>query len=247
MDEIEQTIAEIINVGTMEDFCEKDSFVSTPGYKSLREFASVLLYSSKEEELQNFFESNPFFLFHSLFNLGADVKAVMSKPTIGGKYYADFGLIGISQGGCQITLIELEPANVNLFTQQGTPAKRLQQAIGQVDDWQQWIRKYKVTFAEELLESAKGLPQFEAKKSFNKGWKFCNSAGLDASWRGFGGSEYARVHYFIVIGRWSKLLEKHKKRLLHYNHERDRRYTIYTYDQLARKALRRPYLDDYYI
>ena len=245
MDEIEQTIAEIINVGTIEDSFDKDTRPSTPGYKSLKEFAKVLLYSSKEEELQAFLESNPYFLFHNLFSLGADVKAVMSKPTIGGKYYADFGLIGISQGGCQITLIELEPANVDLFTQKGTPARRLQQAIGQIYDWQQWIRKYKVTFAEELLESARELPLFETDRPFDKGWKFSNVEELDSLWRGFGGSEYARVHYFIVIGRWSKLSEKHKKRLLHYNYERDRRFTIYTYEQLARKALRRPYYDDF--
>ena len=98
-----------------------------------------------------------------------------------------------------------------------------------------------------MSESAKELPLFKIGKSFNKGWKFDEVEILDELWRGFGGSEYARVHYFIVIGRWSKLSEKHKKRLLHYNYKSDRPFTIYTYDQLARKALRRPFYDDFWL
>ena len=56
-----------------------------------------------------------------------------------------------------------------------------------------------------------------AKKGEKGNFIYCSKNQLEALWNGFGGNEYCTFEYLIVLGRWSKLNEREKQRLMYLN------------------------------
>lgn len=60
-------------------------------------------------------------------------------------------------------------------------------------------------------------------------------------WQGFGGNENCQIDYLIIIGRWGKLTDREKKRLLYLNQTNNGlNLRIRTYDNFIRKAIEGP-------
>ena len=210
-----------------------------PGFSDIRDFASLLTTGPGEEQMQKFIEERPQFVL-GLFGQGDDCDlAFLTKPSIGTGYRADFAILNVNQGGCRITLIELERPSERLFTKKGTPAKTLQSALGQIQDWHEWITPNKQTFVSDTLNAAKALPLFP-ERSPNRGFRLRSSEGIESAWRAFGGYKDPFVNYGIVIGRWSELDDQHRSRLVSMNRQDSILRTIYTYEQVARRAYDRP-------
>jgi hypothetical protein len=144
-----------------------------------------------------------------------------------------------SQGGSSINLVELEPADARLYTKAGTPARRLQAALGQLDDWRQWIKSNKGTFVRDMIERAQQATAYDPSAITPASVRFSEPEKIDALWRSFGGYEDCYISYAVIIGRWAKLSENQRKRLIYYNQSYEQQ-TVFTYDQVARKALVRP-------
>lgn len=81
---------------------------------------------------------------------------VVPKFKFGTEYISDFLVADWRQRWC-ITLIELEPKDVKAFNQDGTPARRLSQAIKQLAEWNQWIKGHSGYFAERLAPHGEKL------------------------------------------------------------------------------------------
>jgi len=237
--DVEKVLAEIISIGTSEDPTEHKRGVLSPGYSSLASFAALLAKEPREEALQQYLQANPQYLM-ALYGSNDDGDlAFICKPPIGTRYFADFCVISYSQGGAGLELVELEPSSAELFTKAGTPARRLQGAIGQIDDWRQWIQVNTTTFIRDIIELAKALPLYESGKTSGS-VRFKTPEDLEHVFRGFGGFEYPHVGYSVIIGRWARLSEAHRRRLIYMNREYGGQQRVYTYDQLARQALVRP-------
>ncbi len=210
-----------------------------PGFDDIRDFAGLLSTEPGEEQMQKFVEEHPQFLL-GLFGQGDDCDvAFITKPPIGTGYRADFALLNINQGGCRITLVELERPSEPLFTKRGTPAKTLQSALGQVQDWHEWITSNKQTFVSDTVEAAKALPEFP-DRSPNGSFRLRSPEGIEDGWRAFAGYKDPFINYGIVIGRWSQLDAEHRSRLVSMNRQDQFVRTIYTYEQVARRAYDRP-------
>lgn len=236
----ERVLAQLLSLGTSEDPTEYKKEILSPGYYALSDFASLLAKDHTEEDLQRFLSAYPQFLMGSFGTRDDGDLALLYKPRVGIGFVADFGLLKYSQGGTGIVLVELELSNVPLFTQAGTPARHLQHALGQLEDWRQWIKLNKDTFVRDMVEAAKRAAPYSPEDHQPKSVRFKSSKNLQRLWDGFGGNDYVYVRYAIVIGRWANLSEEHRKRLIHYNQAHKNQQDVYTYDQIARKALVRP-------
>ena len=235
----EAVLAQLLSVGTSEDPTEHKAEILSPGYYALSSFASLLANDHSEEDLQKFLTVYPQFLMGSFGIRDDGDLALLCKPRIGIGFVADFGLLSFSQGGPRITLVEIEPSNVPLFTKAGTPARYLQHSLGQLEDWRQWIKLNKDTFVRDTLEAGRHADSYLPGQHQPHSVRFRSPENIQRLWNGFGGNDYVYLRYAIIIGRWAKLSEDHRKRLIHYNQEHQAQ-EIYTYDQMARKALIRP-------
>jgi hypothetical protein len=203
-------------------------------FDDLAALAELLSQTPSEEALQILLTARPQLLFGA-FGYGQNDLAFITKPQIGTSYRADFAVLSYDQGGCDVYLIELEPSHTALFTRDDTPARRLQGALGQVRDWDQWIKVNHQTFTRDLIRGAQSLPIYP-ERSANGSFLLVEPDRLEQTWRSFGGYELGGIKYSIIIGRWSQLSQAHRERLVYLNRHDGALQQIRTYEQLARLA-----------
>jgi hypothetical protein len=208
--------------------------VPTPGAKELFEFCEILATEPPEEILQSFLEHNPGFLTGITGTIDNTDLAVLYKPRIGSRYIADFCVLQSFQGGSVANLIEIETSHEPIYTKNGKPARRLSDALKQVEDWRLWIDQNQVHFAKELINSAKALSPFGDHVPNGRGFRTKDAAELEWNWKSFGGFDQPYFSYTILAGRWSKLENENKARIIARNRQGERDVSIYTYEQLAR-------------
>jgi hypothetical protein len=213
----------------------------SPTSNELVSFAALLASDDpSEERLQAFLTSHPSFLTAPFGFADSSTLAFITKPRIGTQFVADFLVMQANQGGFVIHLIELEPSSSPLFTEKLTPARRYQAAIGQIQEWQQWIAPNVTTFVRDAVALAKSLKQWPARDD-NGSFRVTTADGIDSAYRAFAGDELPAIDYVIVCGRWAKLTGPQRKRLVMLN--RENKYRTFTYDQIARSAYVRPLTD----
>jgi len=99
-----------------------------------------------EEHIQRFLADHPEILARGFIHMTG---FVVPKFKFGTEYISDFLIADWGQIW-EITLVEFEPKNAKAFNKDGTPAKRLSQAMKQLAEWNQWIEKHNGYFAERL-------------------------------------------------------------------------------------------------
>lgn len=234
--EVEKILAEIFDPSVLADDLPKDIHFKPPTFMEIQEIAQLVYEDKSEETYQRFLSKHPHFLFRGTPWSGDYNCGLLIKPPISNFFNADFAIFTVGQGGCGITLVEIEKPSDKLFTKKLTPARKLQTAIGQIDDWNEWLISNKQTFVNTGLELLRRAPLFP-KKSINGSFKTMQYKEIENSWRSFGGFDNCHIANLIIIGRWSKLSEGERKRLLFLNSKtRPIYFQIRTYDQLIRKG-----------
>jgi hypothetical protein len=237
---IDKIIAEIFSPFLLIDDYPKLHKFKPPTFKQIEEFAKLIAQDKSEETFHQFLSRHPHFLFRLAPSTDDTTLAFISKPPISNFNTADFGLLTVSQGGCRLFLIELERPSDRLFTSKLTPAKKLQTAMGQVHDWDQWVRNNRQTFMNTMMRILKDA-ETSKKKHKSGTHTLCDIERLEGIWNGFGGIEHCTFEYLIVIGRWSKLTIKERERLMYLNSNTEQtNLRIRTYDNLARKVIDGP-------
>jgi hypothetical protein len=210
-----------------------------PGPNELYELCRILASQPKEEILQQYFENNTGYLTGMFGTNDNTDLAVLFKPKIGNQFVADFCVLQASQGGARAYFLEFELSHERLYTKKLMPAARYQNALGQCRDWQEWISQNAAHYSRELIRMAAELPTLASKTSKSRGVRFTTPEKLRNTWDLFGGSTDPNFAYGIIIGRWSKLNEKEKRRLVLDNRHTYRNLKTFTYEQLARQANQR--------
>jgi Domain of unknown function (DUF4263) len=151
-------------------------------YDDLVALAELLANNAGEEDLQRLLTARPQLIIGGLGSGGyGNELAFLTKPQIGTQYRADFALLSYGQGGGDIDLIEIERASDALFTRAGTPARRLQSAMGQVRAWDAWIRQNQPGFVQDILDRCKGLPVYP-RRSKNGSFLLMEFPRLESRW-----------------------------------------------------------------
>jgi Domain of unknown function (DUF4263) len=214
-----------------------------PSYSDVEDLAQLLSNEQREEELQQFIENYPQFLT-GLCGSGYDSPlAFVVKPSVGTLYKADFAVLTYGQGGgCEIYLIEIKRSTETLYIRSGEQAAKLREAVKQTEDRNIWLQKGSntQTFVSDMLACAKALPQYP-ERSQNQSFRLRSSAGIEEAWRAFAGYDKTIINHILIIGRWAKLPESDRQRLISHNRHNSQLYSIFTYDEVARRGFDRPY------
>jgi hypothetical protein len=111
----------------------------------IREFNKVLRENKDESPLQKFIEDNLVMLakFYA--------KEIFLKPSINGKYFADFAILNATN---EVVFIEIERPSLQLFKktkkEQGYLTADLMHAYDQIRSWQDEYRKFPQSFLDKL-------------------------------------------------------------------------------------------------
>lgn len=239
-DRINEIIREIFDPYLLGDEMPKHILNSPVTYQQITEFASLIAEDKSEESFQSYIAQNPNFLFRLAPSTDDTGLGLIAKPPISVFNTADFGILGVSQGGARMFLIELERPSDQLFTKKLGPTQKLQGAIGQVQDWDQWIRSNRQTFFNTCFTILRNAPK-HPDRTHNGTFIYTEPEDIENVWNGFGGSQYCTIEYLIVIGRWSQLSQEEQERLIYLNTQNQHlNLRIRTYDNLVRKAIDGP-------
>lgn len=187
--------------------------------KAAKEFLAILNACQSEREITNWLQSHPLLIGKFA---GARYPHVFKQFPIGSRF-PDFVVLDSFSGGWDVTMIELEPPNVRLFTKEGNPARRLAGAIKQVDDW----RNYVMSNRQEVLVR---LSEYYMDKDMTYGPKHgdprdCGGLPLADS------RSTVYWHYCIVIGRRATLSDN--ERALKAKFLENHRIEVATHDRLV--------------
>ena len=184
----------------------------------LLEFNTVL-QSSREEDVQRYLSQN---LDIILATFGDDwvVNECIPKFRFGNEFISDFVVVTGQSFHYQVTLIELEPPTEKPFTKDGKYAKRLNDALGQINDWFGWIHDNSDYFLQSLSRSMND--EYEASQ-------------ISADHSSFKRLRERRtlVSAKIVIGRRDMLTEEDDKRRATIFAQTNRDIEILPYDRIV--------------
>ena len=243
--EAEQVLKQIFAIGTDRALAIGNRLrAPTPGADQLFELCELLSVEPKEESLQKHLERNVGFLTGLLGGPDNSDLAVLFKPKVGTQFVADFCVLQAHQGGAVAHLIEIETSHEMLFTKKGNPARRLAGALNQLEDWRIEIERQPQYYASEFLRMAQNASQFEEADETSRAVRFASPIDVGKMWNSFGGNEACFFSYTAILGRWSKLSDDAKKRIVRRNQSGP--VKIHTYEQVARNANFRLERDDWH-
>jgi hypothetical protein len=110
------------------------------------DFKDLLAKDGTEEDIQQFLSEHPRILARGFIDMAG---FIVPKFKFGAEYISDFLIADWRQTWCT-ALVELEPKEAKAFNKNGTPAKRLSQAMKQLAEWNQWIENHNQYFQERL-------------------------------------------------------------------------------------------------
>lgn len=99
----------------------------------------AILDTSREEVAQQYLACHQPLLIRALGFWGQ--QECIPKFKFGNDYVSDFVIVSPYSYRTAVALVELEPPTARPFTKDGKYAERLNDAIGQVNDWLAWIRQ----------------------------------------------------------------------------------------------------------
>src|ERR1700749_1811829 len=183
-DETEKVISDIFrwHSGWLAD--ETQPIKLSPGFPDIRAIAELLQSDPPEEQLQKLLEDRPQLLTGFCGQGDDSTLGLLTKPPIGAVKRSDFAVFTVNQGGCDISLIEIERSAHPLFTAQGTPSRYLQTALGQTMDWSEWIHPNEATFVRDSLNLLKACPEYPLR-SPNGSFRMFSPEHIDQAWKAF--------------------------------------------------------------
>jgi len=112
-----------------------------------KKLAQLLDSTANEEALQKFLEQHRFILARAS-GWGPGFLMV-PKFKFGDEFVSDF-VLGSWPQIWEFTLVELEPKDVTAFNRDGTPSRRLSQALKQLAEWNDWITHNRAYFTKRI-------------------------------------------------------------------------------------------------
>ena len=112
------------------------------------QFVQVTNDASDERPAQRFLAEHPE-LLGCLLQPGNAAWA-FDRPTLGSEFIPDFLLSTHTSAGYRWVMVELESPVARILTNAKLPARKLNEALGQIRDWRAWIRR-NIAYAQSEL------------------------------------------------------------------------------------------------
>jgi hypothetical protein len=204
--------------------------------KKIIEGFEKVLKNSKEQGIHNYLKKT-----HKLINYISARKYLLSKYKLADKYVTDFIVIGIGYGnllGVVINFIEIERADLPLFTKKGDPTSFLTHAIKQVQDWEMWVTDNLLYFKNDLQKHI-----FEMT---DNDYNFTNSEAINKKIDKVYERKKANIinsltygildRYYVIAGRRNSMTIKDRENLNKINRNSNK-INVITYDVLIDELL----------
>jgi hypothetical protein len=188
------------------------------------EAKAIKAFSKKgEREATRFLKQNPHLVLWGFVRTGGHSKYVLNEFPLGSRYRADFFVPFSYSGVWEIHFIELENTDDPTITQDGKPSQRLNSAISQLHDWNDYIQRNRVSVQQDLSDWCNRkdlLGWHETKKPpSNMTTDRLNDPSI-----------YIRWCYHIIIGRRENV-SKEKRRKMNQLTDSFDRIQIGTFDR----------------
>ena len=168
--------------------------------KTRDEIESFLDSTTGEREAHEYLRGYPDLVCWTFVRTGGHSRYVFSEFPLGSRYKVDFVVLWCCSGLWEVHYIELEPVNDLILTKAGTPRKRLNGAIKQIDDWREYTGYHAGPVREDLARWAREkrdlLGHFPGDPLVNHSGNRLTDPGT-----------YLRERFHIVIGRSKKTPE----------------------------------------
>jgi len=112
------------------------------------QFDAVLADAADERPIQVFLANHPYLLAPLL--PPGNGAWCFDRPRLGSEHIPDFLLCTHTSNGYQWVLVELESPSTAILTGKGLPAKKMNEALGQIRDWRGWLR-LEIAYAQGTL------------------------------------------------------------------------------------------------
>jgi hypothetical protein len=100
-------------------------------------FENALDGARDESDMQRFLEDHPHILIQQ-FTVGRGAWVILKKR-LGSEYVTDFLIAQEASGGLIWYAVEIERPQANLFNKNGDASALLNHALGQINDWREWL------------------------------------------------------------------------------------------------------------
>lgn len=185
-----------------------------------KELENILRNGRGEREVSKFLAKHPGIVRWAVCNTGGHSAYVLKEFQLGSHFKADF-VVPYSYSGCwEVHFIELEPPEDHVINKDGTVSQRLNKALAQICEWNDYILNNQIQIRQDLARQSmkkdllKWMPKGQRPTNYTTDY-------LDDP------ATYIRYYYHIAIGnRWNVSKEQRKRMNQQVNQHA---YHIFTY------------------
>lgn len=162
-----------------------------------------------ERAVVRFLSKHPEIVRWAFCNTGGHTTYVVKEFPFGSRYKADFVIPLSYSGGWDVHLIELEPPNDPVINKDGTPSRRFNRAISQMNDWDEYLKTNQASFRKDLSDWCFRKDLLGECKSDRKPCNFTSNYLHDPEtsiW----------FEYHIVIGRRDLISQEKRRKMNQY-------------------------------
>ncbi|MCX7011508.1 MAG: DUF4263 domain-containing protein [Candidatus Sumerlaeota bacterium] len=181
--------------------------------------AIALNHDAKERDVHAFLKQYPYVLIH-LFNGAWNLYRIFPEFRLGADFRADFVIISAGSGSWYGHFIELKGPQDAPYTKAGLPTRQLNWAIGQTNDWLEFVWSQRANLMREFAKLIKPFGRHAQNNLMARDV----TADIEL--------EHPRTHidfaYYIVIGNSALFSEKQRKAHARYSVSQ----SVVTYDRV---------------
>ncbi len=175
-----------------------------------KQLQTILENSSGERKVIKFLARHPDIVRWAFCRTGGHSTYVVKEYPFGSRYHADFVVPMSYSGAWDVHMVELEPIDDRVINKDGTPSKRLNKAISQINDWADYIKKNPYQVRQDLSD---WCVKHDLLGIHGKYGPPSNYTGDDLR----DPETYICYKYHIVIGRREKIDKEKRKKMNQYS------------------------------
>ena len=176
----------------------------------LKKNLEIAFSTSGERAAAKFLKDNAKIVLYTISWTSGHSKYVLSEFMLGSRYKADLVVLVSYSGAWDVHFIELENTDDKIITKEGKPSARLNSALSQVHDWEEYIELNQSSVKRDLAEAC--------KKRDLLGWSCKDSEPSNFSGNLLRDPQTAvRFQYHIIIGRRDKIDETTRRKMNQYS------------------------------
>lgn len=176
----------------------------------LKEELNNALSQKGERVATRFLKKHPEIVVYTFNWTAGHCQYVLNEFMLGSRYKVDFVVLLAYSGKWEVNFIELENTDDNIITKDGKPSQRLNSAISQIHDWNEYIIQNKASVQRDL---SKACMEKDLLKWVSSEFQPSNNSGNKLS----DPETFITFKYHVIIGRRFNIADKQRRKMNQYS------------------------------